>query len=743
MRADIGALVALDALGAVPLGHGDGHTALLIRGGAELERAVGMVDERGDRQAVAVHLVDRGKNVAHHLDGGRTAGQLLGGRFVNGVGPVGRNVDLHIRSRAEVDGLVVHLDHVLALLHVGGLGLLLHVADGVLLRHDLRQREECGLQDGVVALAHTDLDGQVNGVDRVELDVVLGNVALGGGVQMVAELLGCPLAVNHEHAAGLDVLNHLEALGDVARVVAGDEVGLIDIVRALDLVIAEAQVADGHAAGLLGVVLEVGLHELIGMVADDLDGVLVGADGAVTAETPELAGDGALGGGVGRVMLRQGEVGHVVNDADGELTLRVLALELLVDREHGGRRGVLGAEAVAAAGDDDVIAAGVGQRGDNVEVQGLALCAGLLRAVEHGDLLAGRRDGRDELVGTERTVQANLHEADLLAVGVEVVDDLLSHVADGAHGDDDTVSIRGAVVVEQLVVGADLGIDLRHVLLDQLRHGVVVLVGRLTVLEEDVAVFMAAAHLRMLRVQTALTEGIDRIHVHHISQIIIIPDGDLLDLVRGTEAVKEVQERNTALDGGQMRHGGQIHDFLHVALGEHGEAGLAAGHNVGLVTEDGQGVRSECARRHVEDGRKQLTCHLVHVRDHEQQALRGGIRRRQSAGIQRTVDSAGCAGLCLHFLHTDLRAEDVLTAGGGPLIDQVGHRARRGDRVNGSHFRKGVGHVGGSIVAVHRNELSCHKLHLLFLLCVSLYLCNGYLSTHSRQYDNTVAKKRK
>ena len=83
-----------------------------------------------------------------------------------------------------------------------------------------------------------------------------------------------------------------------------------------------------------------------------------------------------------------------------------------------------------------------------------------------------------------------------------------------------------------------------------------------------------------------------------------------------------------------MRHGGQIHDFLHVALGEHGEAGLAAGHNVGLVTEDGQGVRSECARRHVEDGRKQLTGDLVHIRNHEQQALRGGIRRRQSAGIQ-------------------------------------------------------------------------------------------------------------
>jgi len=54
----------------------------------------------------------------------------------------------------------------------------------------------------------------------------------------------------------------------------------------------------------------------------------------------------------------------------------------------------------------------------------------------------------------------------------------------------------------------------------------------------------------------------------------------------------------------------------------------------------------------MEHGREQFAGHLVHIRDHEQQALRGGVRRGQGAGIQRTVDSAGCAGLCLHFLHS-------------------------------------------------------------------------------------------
>ena len=73
------------------------------------------------------------------------------------------------------------------------------------------------------------------------------------------------------------------------------EIGLVDIVRRANGLVAEAQVADRHAAGLLRVILEVGLDIFVGMVADDLGGVLVGADRAVAAQAPELALDGAFG----------------------------------------------------------------------------------------------------------------------------------------------------------------------------------------------------------------------------------------------------------------------------------------------------------------------------------------------------------------------------------------------------------------------------------------------------------------
>ena len=73
---------------------------------------------------------------------------------------------------------------------------------------------------------------------------------------------------------------------------AGNEVGLVDIVGALYRAVAETKMGDGDTAGLLGVILEVSLNVFVGVVADDLDGVLICADGAVAAETPELALDG-------------------------------------------------------------------------------------------------------------------------------------------------------------------------------------------------------------------------------------------------------------------------------------------------------------------------------------------------------------------------------------------------------------------------------------------------------------------
>ena len=68
---------------------------------------------------------------------------------------------------------------------------------------------------------------------------------------MMLQLLHIPLAVDQEHAAGLDILDDLEALGDVGGVVAGNEVSLVYIVGALNRLITETKMGDSNTAGLL------------------------------------------------------------------------------------------------------------------------------------------------------------------------------------------------------------------------------------------------------------------------------------------------------------------------------------------------------------------------------------------------------------------------------------------------------------------------------------------------------------
>ena len=162
-----------------------------------------------------------------------------------------------------------------------------------------------------------------------------------------------------------------------------------------------------------------------------------------------------------------------------------------------------------------------------------------------------------------------------------------------------------------------------------------------------------------------------------------------------------------------MGHRAQVHDLLDVALSQHGEAGLAAGHDVGVVAEDVQGVGGHGAGGDMEHRGQLLGRDLIHVGDHQQQALRRGVGGGQGAGSQRAVDRAGGAGLGLHLHHLYLGAEDILQAVGGPLVNQVGHGAGRGDRVDRRNLGERIGDMRRRVVAVHGLELSSHKTLLL------------------------------
>ncbi len=148
---------------------------------------------------------------------------------------------------------------------------------------DAGDREEAGLHDGIDPAAHSRVLGHLVAVYHVELDVLVDYLLLDLLGDPVPHLVLAVLAVEEEYRARLGVLQHVVLLEE-DRLVARDEVGRVHEVDRPDRTGPEAQVRDRHRAGLFRVVNEVALGVVLCLLADDLDGILVGADRSVRAE---------------------------------------------------------------------------------------------------------------------------------------------------------------------------------------------------------------------------------------------------------------------------------------------------------------------------------------------------------------------------------------------------------------------------------------------------------------------------
>ena len=447
---------------------------------------------------------------------------------------------------------------------------------------------------------------------------------------MSIKLCICPLAVKKEGTAGLNVRDHI-VLGEVRIVVASNEVCLIDIVGRLDGRITESEVRNGDTACLLGVILEVCLNELIGVVSDDLDRVLVCSNRSVSAKTPELALDHIGRRGIGSCGLGKRETCKIVYDTNGEVILGSRLAKVSVNREDRCGSSILRTKTVSAADNLDTGSAGLSKSGNNVKIKGLAKRAGLLGSIENCDLLNGCGNSLSKLLGNEGTVKSYLDKTDLLALSKHIVDNLFSNVANRTHSDDNAVCIGCAVVVEELIICAELLVDLAHILLNDCGKRIVISIASLSVLEEDISILSGASESRGLGVERAIAECLDSVKVNHISKILIIPRSNLLDLVRGTESVKEIEERNSSLNGSKVSDRAEVHDLLSIGLCEHRKACLTASVNVGVVSENVKSVGSYASCGNVNNARKKLAGDLIHVGYHKKKTLRSSVGRSKRA----------------------------------------------------------------------------------------------------------------
>jgi len=484
--------------------------------------------------------------------------------------------------------------------------------------------------------------------------------------------------------------------------VHGDEFRIADEVGRADRLRAEAQVRDGQAARLLGVVHKVSLREERGVLADDLDRVLVGAHGTVAAKPVEEgarhAGEGQVEGGV----VREGETGHVVADAHGEGLPQFVGGEHFKHGLHHAGLEFLAAEAVAPAGDADAPLRAPRECRDDIEVERLAARAGFLRAVQHRDRADGLWQRLHEASRGEGTVQADLHHTHAGSAPRKVLHGAANGLRAGAHADNDGLRLGMALVLEGFVVAARHFAELLESLLHDGDTAVVIGVAGLAALEEHIGVRGRSARGGMLRRKAARAEfrkvaGVDEALEFRVGKRL-----HLADFVRGAETVEEMEEGKTCRKRGRVRHGGHVLRLLNVGGGQHRDARLAAGHDIGVFREDGEGICCDRARGHVQDEGRELPGDAIEVRNHQEQALRGRESGDETAAHRRSVHRAGHAALALHLDHLGHQTLEVRLPGGGPCVAMFRHRGGRCDGVDGDQFAHPVGDGGHRLVRVHR-----------------------------------------
>ena len=334
-------------------------------------------------------------------------------------------------------------------------------------------------------------------------------------------------------------------------------------------------------------------------------------------------------------------------------------------------------------------------------VKGFAERAGLLRAVEDGELFHALGERGEERGGVEGEEKAHLEHAELGAAGVQVVHRFGDGLGAAAHDDDDAVRVRRAVVVEEMILAPRDPGKLVHRRLHDARERVVEPVARFAGLEIHIRVLRRAADGGRVGVEGARAERVKLRLRKDGRELFVGKGGDFGHLVRSAEAVEEMQERHAGLERGRVGDGGKVIRLLARAGTKHGKARGAARHDVGLVAKDGQRIRGKGARRDVHGKRQQLARDFIHIGDHQQQPLRSGERGRERPREQAPVNGARDARLGLELDDTRRVPPDVFAARRRPLVRRLRHGRRRRDGVNGNDFAKPVRHGRHSFVGIH------------------------------------------
>ena len=184
-------------------------------------------------------------------------------------------------------------------------------------------------------------------------------------------------------------------------------------------------------------------------------------------------------------------------------------------------------------------------------------------------------------------------KTDLLAFGIQSVDDFASGFGNGTHSDDDALGFWIAIVAEWVIFTAGETACFSEILLNDWGDFIEVLVLGFTSLEVDIVILSATAGDWVgVWVKSAGSELLDLVHAKELLPLLFVDELDVLDFVGGTETIEEVHDRGLGLNGDEVGDWGKIGDLLDGTGADHGHAGLAAGIDVSVVAEDRKGAGS-------------------------------------------------------------------------------------------------------------------------------------------------------
>ena len=228
----------------------------------------------------------------------------------------------------------------------------------------------------------------------------------------------------------------------------------------------------------------------------------------------------------------------------------------------------------------------------------------------------------------------NADDADFIALSVEISRRLVCSLTAGADSDNNSFRVGCAAVIENMMFAPRDFSHVRHNAFDNVGKFIVIVIDGLANLEINVGISGGAAHNWMVGIERVSAEFINRVIVQNLGEVGIINHFYLLNFMRRSEAVEEVNKGNSTLNRRQMRHSRQVHNFLNARFGEHSATCLPRRHNVLMVTKNAECRSRQRPRRYMKDARQHFARDFVQIGNHEQKALRRGVSSGQSSRLQ-------------------------------------------------------------------------------------------------------------